>query len=262
MSSLRSLPLFVVPVLAPLAHAQYATAVHHYDPGSALGLGYDNPASALGEPSRFIPGDFGGAVSPFNAPYLPSQLVQVGRGGSLVVTFDQPITNDPSHPFGIDLIVFGNSFLPDANWPLGIVGGSLAADGGDIDVSDDGVHWHRVAANAADGRFPTLGYADLADPYSPVPGLVPTDFTRPVNPAFDFTPGMTFAQILAAYNGSGGGCGIDIASSGLDVVRFVRVSVAPDAAAIPEIDGFAVVPAPGAAACILLAPAALARRRR
>lgn len=248
-------------VLAACAHARHATSWVSYTPGLGVAAGYTDPDRALGEPSRFTPGPFGGAVTPFASAFDSTQLVQVGRGGSLVVAFDQPITNDAANPFGIDFIVFGNAFLLDAAYPSGIAQGGISAEGGDIDVSADGVHWVRVASNAADGLFPTLGYADLTDPYSPTPGSVLTDFTRPVDPALTITPGMTFAQIVAAYNGSGGGFGVDIAASGLPAVNFVRITVAEDAAMIPEIDGFAVVPAPGALIVLGLAAAGRGRRR-
>jgi hypothetical protein len=264
----RSVRTAVLAVLAAsaaagAAHAApYAASVVSYSPGTGTNANFQNPASALGEPSRFTPGAFPGAVTPFQSAFLPSQLVQVGRGGSLVVSFNQPITNNAANPFGVDFIVFGNAFLTDASFPAGIADGSLGAEGGDIDVSSDGITWFRVATNAADGLFPTLGYTDLTDPYSPTPGSVLTDFTRPVDPSFTIPAGTTFAQIVAGYNGSGGGFGVDIASSGLSIVNFVRISVDPTAQFVPEIDGFAVVPAPGASVLLALAALANARRNR
>ncbi len=249
-------------IVASSAQAQYATSVVSYEPGSGTNASFRDPARAVGEPSRFTPGNFGGAVTPFASAFLGSQLVQVGRGGSLVVSFATPITNDAANPFGVDLIVFGNAFISDASFPNGISSGVIAAEGGDIDVSADGVTWFRVATNSADGVFPTLGYSDLTGPFSTSAGAVATDFRRPVDPAFALSAGLTFAQIVAGYNGSGGGFGVDIASSGLASVSFVRVSVAPDAQFVPEIDGFAVVPSPGAGVMLALAGLGCPRRRR
>ncbi|MBX9735954.1 MAG: hypothetical protein K2X32_03430 [Phycisphaerales bacterium] len=247
---------------AASASAQYATGVVSYDAGTGTSASFRDASRALGEPSRFTPGSFGGAVTPFASAFLSSQLVQVGRGGSLVVSFDTPITNDASNPFGVDLIVFGNAFITDANFPSGVSSGVVASEGGDIDVSADGVTWFRVATNAADGVFPTLGYSDLTDPFATAPGAVASDFRRPVDPSFSLGAGVTFAQIVAGYNGSGGGYGVDIASSGLASVSFVRISVASNAQFVPEIDGFAVVPSPGAGALLVIATAWRARRRR
>lgn len=244
------------------AMGQHATSVVSYLAGAGTASGYTDAQGALGEPTRFMAGEFGGAVTPFNAPWMAEHVVQVGRGGSLVVEFSTAITNDAWHPYGVDFIVFGNAFYGDASWPSGVADGSLAAEGGDVDVSADGVNWHRVATSAADGRFPTLGYLDLAGAYSANPGAVLSDFTRAVDPAFTVSAGMTFAQIAAGYAGSGGGVGIDIASSGLSSVRYVRVSVAEGAAFVPEIDGFAVVPgAPGCVAMALAGAVGLRRRR-
>lgn len=246
---------------AASAHAApYAASVVSYTPGAGTNANFQNPASALGEPSRFTPGSFPGAVTPFQSAFLPSQLVQVGRGGSLIVSFNQPITNNAANPFGVDFIVFGNAFLPDTNFPAGVSDGSISAEGGDIDVSADGVTWFRVATNAADGLFPTLGYSDLTDPYAPTAGSVLADFTKPVDPNFTIPAGTTFAQIVAGYNGSGGGFGVDIASSGLTSVNFVRISVDTTAQFVPEIDGFAVVPAPGAGTLFAIFALAGARR--
>jgi hypothetical protein len=81
-----------------LGSAQFADAVVTYTSGTGFQPGYTTPASALGEPSRVTPGTFGGPVHPFNAPYLASQLVSLGTGGSLTVQFNAPIFNNPANP--------------------------------------------------------------------------------------------------------------------------------------------------------------------
>src|SRR5262249_48745099 len=88
--------------------ASYADSVIAYSPGVGFAIdfstkqGYTNAAAALGEPSRSTPGRFGGPVDPFNPPYLRDQLVSLGAGGSLTLSFATPISDDPRHPFGID----------------------------------------------------------------------------------------------------------------------------------------------------------------
>ena len=240
----------------------WAALVVSYSPGSGVGPGYDNPSSALGEPTRFTGvGAFPGAVTPFNPAYLGTEIVSIGPGGSLVIGFSQPVTDDPSNPYGIDLLCFGNSGYIDTNFPTGTAGGMFGAGGGLVEVSADGSAW--FAANiGADGRFPTLGYADLTDPYALNPGGVPTDFTRPVNPAFN-PMGLTFQQIAAAYAGSGGGAGIDLGALGLSAVTYVRISNPSTSGVAVDIDGLSdvsPVPAPGAMVC--LAGLAVLRRRR
>ncbi len=230
----------------------WADKVVSYAAGSGGAPGYNNPATALGEPTRFTGvGTFPGAVTPFNSPYLDSEIVSIGTGGSLVVSFDEPVTNDAANPFGIDLLVFGNSFFEDTSYPNGVVG-KLVGGAGTIEVSPDGVNWTLVPGTEADGLFPTLGYADLTDPYSKVPGGMLSDFTKPVDPLL-VVAGLDFAQLVLAYNGSGGGAGVDIGALGLSAISFVRVSGAAGGATV-EIDGFSdvtAVPTPGSAGLVL-----------
>lgn len=238
----------------------WADRVVSFTPGVGGAAGFDNPSTALGSPTR-ITGDaigFPGPVTPFAAAFESDELVSIGRGGSLTVAFDEPIFDSPDNPYGIDLLIFGNSFYFDVSPSFTGLAGPLSAEGGLVEVSADGVTWFALQG-AADGAYPTLAYTDLAGPYDSNPGNSPTDFTRPVNPAFDAT-GLTFAEIVAGYQGSGGGAGFDIASTGLSSISFVRVSNPLNATGTPEIDGFAAVPAPGALAAVLCG--LLSRRRR
>ena len=110
-----------------------ATALGGFDPWADTVVGfdqgtentnadYDDPASALGEPSRFT-GDnapfegFDSAVTPFNGAFNTDQIVTIGGGGSLTLGFDEPVTNDAANPFGIDLLIFGNAAITDTDFP-------------------------------------------------------------------------------------------------------------------------------------------------
>lgn len=215
----------------------FATAVVLYEPGSSPAIGYTNPAAALGEPSRFTSSPWdGGAVTPFAPAWLPSQVVSIGAGGSLVLELDAPAVDDPRSPFGIDLIVFGNSFFSDIGAGAGVCG-AIASDGGMIDVSPDGVTWCMVPGVAADGLFPTLGYLD-ADPYDSVPGAVETDARMPVDPAHRAQAmyAMPWPELVAAYGTSAGGAGIDLATTGCASARYVRIRVPPPPHSHVEID--------------------------
>ncbi|MBX3356029.1 MAG: hypothetical protein KF724_10080 [Phycisphaeraceae bacterium] len=222
--------------------ALHATSWVSYTPGAGVPLSYQNPNSALGLPTRYS--GFGidpGVVSPFHPAFLPSEVVSIGPGGSLVLAFDRDVIDHPAHPFGIDLIVFGNSFMADLSYPEGVCGG-IFSEGGFIDVSADGVVWHTNPGVDADGPFPTLGYLD-SGPYDLVAGAIPSDFHRPVNPAHLalMTPGTTYAQLLALYNGSGGGAGVDLAAVGLSSARFVRIRVPVGHCCTVEIDAVTLV---------------------
>ncbi len=260
----------VVPAIAGLLAASpsrssagepWASAVIAYAEGSGVAQGYNQPSAALGEPTRFTGvGAFPGAVTPFNPPFLGKEVVSIGVGGSLTMRFGHPVVDDPLNPFGIDLLVFGNAGYIDTGYPAGIAGPLFGAGKGTVEVSLDGVSWVLVAGAAADGPLPTLGYLDLPSPYATNPGTLFSDFTRPVDPAFEPT-GLAFAQIVSAYAGSGGGTGIDLASTGLSAITHVRITN-PHASGTVEVDAVAdVTPVPEPASAVVLAVVAVARRR-
>jgi hypothetical protein len=73
--------------------------------------------------------------------------------------------------------------------------------------------------------------------------MQPTDFTRPVDPALTMSSmlGRDLAGLRDVYRGSGGGAGVDIASSGLAFISYVRISNPPGATENIEIDAVAAV---------------------
>jgi len=234
----------------------WADNVVEYLPGTGIsndfltGTPFDDATTVIGEPTRFTSdtANFGGATTPLQSAFRNDELVSIGEGGSLTVSFDEPVTDDPNNPYGIDLLIFGNSFLfgtffnPDFSFnPAGTADG-VASEGGIVELSDDGVNFVPVTNVEADGLYPTYGYADLLDPFPAVAGNVLTDFTKPVDPAFDVV-GKTFVEIIAGYDGSGGGAGIDIGSLGFSQITYVRISNPMGATSVPEIDAFADVAA-------------------
>lgn len=242
------------------AAVPWATKVIQYDydgdGNPSNDYAWTNPQAALGEPTRMTNPQVWPTVSSlFNGPYTPDEIVGVKTGGQLVVGFDQPIVHDPSHLYGVDLIVFGHAMFNDGPpW----TGESISAnpslfrdpwDGpvhaGVIEVSEDGVDWKTVPNVFANTMYPTVGYLD-SGPYDMVPGSVPSNFLKPVDPALklsDFA-GLTYAQAVALYDGSGGGTPVDISTVGLNEARYVRITVPQDATYSVEIDAFAVVPEP------------------
>jgi hypothetical protein len=255
--------LLVAALLTSPAHAQFATKVISYDPGADPDPGYTDPTTALGEPTRVTGklAGFPGPVTPFNPAFDTDELVSIGLGGHLTLAFDHPVLNDPANPYGVDLLVFGNTGFIDVDFPNGVVGGLFGADGGSIELSADGRDWVTIDP-LADGAFPTLGFLDLEGPFDPDPGRLLTDFTRPVDPGFDYM-GATWADILAAYGTSGGGVPIDIGAYALDEITYIRFTNLTDDALSPDIDGVAdVAPIPAPTTLTLLAMFAITRRRR
>ncbi len=249
-SSLRPVlaaALLGIPTSSAAAGDPFADAVTAFVPGVGGTPGFNVPLATLGSPTRCTgEGFFPGVVSPFNPPYLIEEIISLGAGGSIVVEFFEPLLDDPANPFGIDLLIFGNTGFIDFDFPAGLIGGLFSDDGGVVEVSEDGVEFVLVEGAVADGLFPTLGYLD-SGPFDLEPGLVQSDFTRPVAPAHGRMPleGTDFATLVAMYDGSGGGAGIDLASTGLKAIRFVRVSVSVGSRLSVEIDAFSDVAAVG-----------------
>jgi len=218
----------------------FASSVVSYTVGTGAAAGFSNPAVALGSPERFTGEGFQPqCVTPFQPAFRPNEIVSLGVNGSLVLAFDHDVTDDPRNPFGIDLIVFGNSFFTDLSGGSGVVGG-LASDGGRVLVSADGIAWIEVPGVVGDGLFPTLGYLDVA-PFATAPGVVESDFLRPVDPAMSMGDivGLDYVTLLERYDGSGGGTGIDLAPLGLASIRFVRIEGPTAPGFSPEIDAIA-----------------------
>ena len=165
-----------------------------------------------------------------------------------MVAFDEPVLDDPRHPHGVDLIVYGNAFCADLGYPSGVAGWTYS-EGGIVELSPDGARWFTVPGAAADGGLPTLAWRDCT-PYATEPGLLPSAFDLPVDPAItaESMIGMPWAALVAAYDGAAGGTGVDLASVGLGSARFVRIRVPADAAAVPELDAVVAVRPSGSAA--------------
>ena len=186
----------------------WADAIVSYDAGSDALPGYDQVATVLGPPERYT-GELGGwpaAVTPFNPAWCSDEILSLGTGGHITVRFDEPLTDDPAHPFGVDLLVFTNSFFADVQYPDGVVGGFFGESPFNVSLSADGSTFVPLPGSYSSGLFPTLGYLDAA-PQDPSPGTILTDFTRPVDPTItlDDLMGQSYAELLARYNGSGGG---------------------------------------------------------
>jgi len=245
------------------ASSNYATEVVSYQAGSNAASGYTDPSAALGEPSRQTAGWPTGNtdVTMFNAPWQPDQLVSIGAGGHLIVKFDHPVVdNPPDVNWGIDLLIFGNAFFTDSNYPNGVAGG-IYAEPGKIAVSQDGTNWYEIPNVTADNLFPTQGFTDTSGPYA-ADGTTLSDFTKPVNPDIDWY-GKTYAELLALYDGSGGGTGVDISCTGLEWIQYVKVYQDPGDSHSTEIDAFAdVVPEPATLCLLALGSVVLLRRGR
>ncbi len=264
-----------IAVTASVALANpFATSVISYDAGTNAAAGYTNASTALGSAERFTgEGIFPGGVTPFNPAWGTDELVSIGSGGQLTLGFDTAITNSASNAYGIDFIVYSNAGFLDTSWTdadpdndgTGVVGSNPfifgAGGAATIQVSNDGTNWITATTTVLD-LFPTLGYSDYSVPTPGSIGTIETDFTQAMDPSLmlsDFA-NLSFEEIIALYNGSGGGIGIDIASTGLESASFVRFL--NESGEAFEIDAVAVVPTPGTLMLLSLGSLAASRRRR
>ncbi len=212
------------------------------------GQPFNDPNAALGRPALettgdgwYIPVDEVVPVVPVCPPFRAFELVTIGNGGRLTVKFSHPVANDQNNPYGIDFIIFGDAYQiigGGQSWTNGnpeetIVSGSVAAEPGIVAVSQDGQNWHYFLSGPyADSFAPTAGrqWDDVNDVWADE-----LDPTRPVDPNLSVA-GKTVAEMIAAYDGSAGGTGFDIAVLGLEWIQYVRIEDDPDSNVTTEID--------------------------
>lgn len=189
---------------------------------------YDDPQALLGKPalagppSAFGDGKFSMVFGAFGTGLDDEKLITTLNAGSQVtVKFDHKILDDPFNPHGVDFLVFGNAFFVLSGDTLN---GSVSSEAVTVSVSPDGLEWYTYENGPfADDLFPTQPWQWDADGEELSDEEM--DFTKPVNPALtaeDFN-GLTLGEAIAAYDGSGGGTGFDLAESGFDWIQYVRV---------------------------------------
>jgi len=256
----------------------FAASVESYVQGSGSyydwisGDPYTDPTTALGRPTVdttgddwYIPLDEPAPVVPVYPAFRSHEMVTIGKGGSLTLAFDHRVYDNPANPYGVDFIVFGNSFQViggGEGWSNGDPnltrnGGSAFVEKGKVSVSQDGVTWYAYPSGendrGADDFAPTLGrvydtnvvatslgtwnqwWGGATDPTVPVdPSIAPSDWLQ-----------MTVAEISERYRGSAGGTGFDIGgfalptddANGLKWIKYVRVE--RSGAVNPEVDAVA-----------------------
>lgn len=258
--------------VAEPAVAQYAAAVLSYDAGTTPASGYTNASAAVGEPERYTgEGVFPGIVSPFSPPYLASEIVSVGEGGHITLK----LSHFAMPQAGLEIGVFENTGLEvdfsnlTALDPVSTFGDDRAF----VEVSANGTYWKSLSATAIHFNRPSNGYTDLSDPFSATLGTELSDFQQPFVADLSEFAGLPYSNpsgpdLLEVLAGSGGGTWLDISSTGLPRIGYIRFSVADDFTATAqnfELDAVSIahgavgrpVPEPGTIASALLALASM-----
>ncbi len=216
--------------------ATHAAKVVDFQSGDGAAPGFNDPATALGVPTRFTGvGAFPGVVSAFNPPFMPSELVSIGEGGFVTLQLSNYLLPGSAT---LDLGVFTNVGLIDNDFPNGLAANPLSADAGTfgadsatLEVSADGATWVPVGEHVFD--LPTVGFSDVTNPFASEPGSAPSDFGKPFAGTLADLAGLNYdnpsgADILQLLDGSGGGTWLNLSDAGLDQIGWLRFSVPDD----------------------------------
>lgn len=260
--------------------ASFAGGVVSYSAGGGVGAAYRNPDRALGPPSPLTgeSGGFAGVLSPFSPAFEPDELVQVGPGGQITLRMQRWVIPTDGPEIG----VIENVGLVDAGYPQGRTGNPVATflpseDSALVEASEDGQTWAPVAGGAAVVfQLPAMYYLN-AGPYDSVPPAAPVlaDFGLPFTPPGGLAglAGLEYSQLVAAFAGSGGGTWLDLSSTGLPRIAYLRFSLPAgadwtldlDAVSIADAAAGPLLPEPSTLALLVAAAgcgAAVRRRRR
>lgn len=278
---ITGLVMLFLGALLPLKKAAattFASTVVAYEAGNIANAG--NPQAALGQPGRVAGAgtQFAGILSPFNPHYEDNQIVQLGEGGSITLQLARfAVTTSQTPEIGI----FTNTGISDTSWPAGIAGDNLELPGATfgidsalLEVSDDGANWINLGLIRFDQ--PSSAFTNAASPYQSDPaGLIPADFGMPHNNTLADYSGQHWAAIQGLMGNSAGGTWIDLDSTGLSQVGWLRLSLANDgnentllqfeldAVSIASLaTGGFVIPEPSVSALLFTLIGLLARRRR
>lgn len=207
---------------------------------------YGDPAAVLGAPTLQFYDPYDGNVTdrvsiidpPFNVtPDGSNVITEIESDGEITVQMAHKIYANPSHPYGNDLIVYGNSFFVASGYSGGYVSdatdlnstmlGGIYGHPTTVSVSQDGTNWFAFTNNTQ-YLFPDDAYRwDYTNDSWTWEQMNPT---KPLNPLLytnDFSD-ESAAQGLAQYTGAAGGNGYSLQTLGLPWIQYVRIQPNPD----------------------------------
>jgi hypothetical protein len=214
---------------------------------------YNQPYAVLGRPTlEFIDALEDGTIhrtkivdSPYwTDPNGSNVTFVVSTGGQITVKLGRKVYDDPNNPYGVDLIVFGNSYfmgtgyvndqtdLDSYDLSTGIDGHSTT-----VSVSQDGTNWY--AYDTVTTLFPQNAYLwDETNHSWTDEEMYPTKPLDPSVYSMDFSS-QPSANELAPFINSAGGSGYNLSESGFPWIQYVRIQ--PGAGTYTVIDAIAAV---------------------
>jgi len=265
------------------AHAiSYASRVISYTPGTANPT-WSNPSASLGAASALTGENasasnyfgFPNILSPFSPAYQGDEIVQIGEGGQLTLG----LSNFALVGAGKEIGVYTNVGLIDADYPNAVNTSPATRFGGgsaNLSVSADNITWKSLGSITFD--MPSLFFPNTS-PYltSPPPGPTFANFGLPMPSPFSCFDGQDWTNTQNCFQvspniWSAGGNWLDLSSTGLSQVGFIRFDIPVDAnpinnvlsidtIAINNADVGAAVPEPTTFILMPVAALLLARRR-
>lgn len=209
---------------------------------------YNDPTAVLGPPALqfYDPagGDATNRVSVIDPAYnvTPSGskiLAVIENGGEITVQMGHKIYADPSHPYGVDFVIYGNTFFDALSTGVGHVSdatdlsavtfNSSGKSGHPalVSVSQDGTNWFTFSN--VQTVFPDEAYRwDDTNASWTEEEMNPG---KPLNP-YLYTnnfAGQTVAGLLDQFVGASGGSGYSLSQVGLPWAQYIRVQTAPSA---------------------------------
>ena len=156
-------------------------------------------------------------------------ICEISVGGYITVKMASPIYHNPNNPYGLDFIVFGNSFYVATGGPTI----NNFTDMGAVPIAGlSGTYGHTTTVSVSEDGTNWFNY-----PY--VPFLLPSDAyqwddgnhvwkkevafeSKPVNPMLNFANTIA-TNVIDQYVGANGGTGYSLQPSGLPWIQYIRV---------------------------------------
>lgn len=183
------------------------------------GKRFDNPENVLGRPTVdttgddwYFPEDDMTAVNPTYPAFRSYELLYLGEQGYVTVKFNHPVRDDDNNPYGIDLIVFGNSMQvigAGQGWTNGdpaltSVGPEGHIEPAVVSVSQDNVTWYSFTSDPNFMEFDSNFIKFSSDPndsdYDPNDGPFCDSFAPTLGRVYDHDPVFADPNLITDPN--------------------------------------------------------------